>query len=54
MLNSQGGGENETTVQKHTKEKTQCDRPNKDKKNMECILLFARSVILCPKGFLTL
>ena len=54
VLNSQRGGENETTVQKHTKEKTQCDRPNKDKKNMECILLFARSVILCPKGFLTL
>ena len=48
VINSQRGGENET-VQKHTKEKTQCDRPSKYKKSMEHILLFARSVIYVLK-----
>ena len=53
VINSQGDGEYET-VEKHAKEKTQYDTPNKGKKGMEGIFLFAWSVILYPEGFLTL
>ena len=53
VINNQRDGVDET-VEKHTKRKTQCDTPSNDKKGMEDIFLFARSVILCPKGFLTL
>lgn len=53
VINSQRDGEDET-VERYSKEKTQCDRQNKDKKGMEGILLFSKLVILCSKGFLTL
>ena len=53
VINSQRDGQYES-VEKHAKEKTQCDTPNKEEKGMEGIFLFARSIILCPKGFLTL
>ena len=53
VINIQRDGKDET-VEKHTKEKAQCDTPNKVIKSMEGMLLFARSAILCPKGFLNL